>query len=105
MPNDLPNPSINNSHANDIYENAVLKLNELAAMDYESEYARAMTLKPHRDFINAMDTAEKEGIEIGIDKREHKKSLEIAKTMLAKNFDIQTIMEITGLPENIITTL
>jgi predicted transposase/invertase (TIGR01784 family) len=52
-----------------------------------------------------MDTAEKEGIEIGIDKGEHKKSLEIAKTMMLKNFDIQTIMEITGLPENIITTL
>ncbi len=114
MPNNLSNPSINNSHVNDIYESAVLKLNELAAMNYESEYARAMALKPHRDFINAMDTAKKEGIkkgisigiekgiETGIEQGKLLVQLKTAEVMLAEGIDIKTIAKVTGLTEEVI---
>lgn len=104
----------------DIIEGA-FNLAKLANMSHEDRHAYELSLKYYRDFVNVMDTAKKDareegigigieigidkGIGIGIDKGEYKKSLEIAKTMLAKNFDIKTIIEITGLPENIITTL
>jgi predicted transposase/invertase (TIGR01784 family) len=98
MPDKLPNSPFNNSYVNDIYENAVLKLNELAAMNYESEYARAMALKPHRDFINSLDTAEKEGIEQG----KLLVQLKTVEVMLVEGFDIKTISDVTGLTEEVI---
>ena len=106
MPDNLPNPSINNSHVNDIYESVVLKINELETMSYESEYARAMALKPHRDFINAMDTARKEeikkGISIGIEQGKLLVQLKTAEVMLAEGIDIKTIAKVTGLTEEVI---
>lgn len=63
-------------------------------MEYESEYARAMALKPYLDLINSFDTAKREGAKrVGI---------EIAQKMLAKGFDVKAIMEITGLTEEVI---
>jgi predicted transposase/invertase (TIGR01784 family) len=86
-------------HANAIYQDAILKLNQLAEIEYESEYARAMALKYYRDFVNVMDTAKKESREEGIEKGKQKKSLKIAKIILAERFDIKTIVKITGLTE------
>ena len=63
----------------------------------------------YRDIKNSVDTAKREGIEIGMEKgmkqgREEGKaegmnlrSLEIARKMLAKGMDETSIMDMTGL--------
>ena len=50
----------------------------------------------YRDIKNSVDTAKREGIAEGMEKR----SLEIARKMLANGMDAATVMEITGLPES-----
>ena len=47
----------------------------------------------YRDIKNSVDTAKREGIAEGMEKR----SLEIARMMLAKGIDEATVKEITGL--------
>ncbi len=47
----------------------------------------------YRDIKNSVDTAKREGIAEGMEKR----SLEIARKMLAKSIDEATVKEITGL--------
>ncbi len=47
----------------------------------------------YRDIKNSIDTAKREGIAEGMEKR----SLEIARKMLAKGIDEATVKEITGL--------
>ncbi|MGN9178006.1 hypothetical protein [Segatella copri] len=47
----------------------------------------------YRDIKNSVDTAKREGIAEGMKKR----SLEIARKMLAKGIDEATVKEITGL--------
>ena len=47
----------------------------------------------YRDIKNSVDTAKREGIAEGMEKR----SLEIARKMLAKGLDEATVKEITGL--------
>ena len=47
----------------------------------------------YRDIKNSVDTAKREGIGEGMEKR----SLEIARKMLAKGLDEATVKEITGL--------
>ena len=47
----------------------------------------------YRDIKNSVDTAKREGIAEGMEKR----SLEIARKMLAKGMDEATVKEITGL--------
>ena len=49
--------------------------------------------KAYRDIKNSIDTAKREGIAEGMEKR----SLEIARKMLAKGIDEATVKEITGL--------
>ena len=49
--------------------------------------------KAYRDIKNSVDTAKREGIAEGMEKR----SLEIARKMLAKGMDAASVMEITGL--------
>ena len=59
----------------------------------------------YRDIKNSVDTAKREGIEIGMKKgREEgraegmsQRSLEIARKMLAKGMDEASIMDMTGL--------
>ena len=63
----------------------------------------------YRDIKNSVDTAKREGIEIGMAKGMEKgraegieegmsqRSLEIAKKMLAKGMDEATVMDMTGL--------
>ena len=48
----------------------------------------------YRDIKNSVDTAKREGIAEGKEKR----SFEIARKMLAKGIDEATVKEITGLP-------
>ena len=47
----------------------------------------------YRDIKNSVDTAKREGIAEGMEKR----SLELARKMLAKGIDEATVKEITGL--------
>ena len=47
----------------------------------------------YRDIKNSVDTAKREGIAEGMEKR----SLEIARKMLAKGMDEASIMDMTGL--------
>ena len=47
----------------------------------------------YRDIKNSVDTAKREGIAEGMEKR----SLEIARKLLAKGIDEATVKEITGL--------
>ena len=59
----------------------------------------------YRDIKNSVDTAKREGIEIGMAKGMEKgraegmnlRSLEIARKMLAKGMDEASIMDMTGL--------
>lgn len=57
--------------------------------------------KAYRDIKNSVDTAKREGIaegmEKGMKKGLEKRSLEIARKMLAKGMDAASVMEITGL--------
>lgn len=55
----------------------------------------------YRDIKNSIDTAKREGIAEGMEK----KSLEIAKKMLTKGIDEATVMEITGLSAEMIQQL
>ncbi|WP_297036148.1 PD-(D/E)XK nuclease family transposase, partial [Prevotella sp.] len=55
----------------------------------------------YRDIKNSVDTAKREGIAEGMEK----KSLEIAKKMLTKGMDEATVMEITGLSAEMIQQL
>lgn len=62
----------------------------------------------YRDIKNSIDTVKREGkeeglaegMEKGIEKGMNQRSLEIARTMLAKGMDAATVMEITGLSES-----
>ena len=62
----------------------------------------------YRDIKNSIDTAKREGkeeglaegMEKGIEKGMNQRSLEIARTMLAKGIDAAMVMEITGLSES-----
>jgi predicted transposase/invertase (TIGR01784 family) len=82
------------------YESFKESLHDQASM-YESTYVVG-----HMDGvkIGKMEGI-KEGMEKGIGKGEEKKSLEIARSMLAKGFDVQTIMEITGLDKETVLML
>lgn len=57
--------------------------------------------KAYRDIKNSVDTAKREGIAEGMEKGMkqgmEKRSLEIARKMLAKGMDAASVMEITGL--------
>lgn len=66
----------------------------------------------YRDIKNSIDTARREGKEEGLaegmekglaegmEKGMSQRSLEIARTMLAKGMDAEMVMEITGLSES-----
>ena len=58
----------------------------------------------YRDIKNSIDTAKREGKEEGLaegmKKGMEKRSLEIARKMLANGIDAATVMEITGLSES-----
>lgn len=66
----------------------------------------------YRDIKNSIDTAKREGKEEGLaegmekglaegmEKGMNQRSLEIARTMLAKGMDVATVMEITGLSKS-----
>ena len=93
-------------------EKIFLKLFETAEISKfsQEEYQQyEESLKYYRDLKNSLDTAREEGLKEGLQKGlkegEYKKQIEIAKGMLEKGFDISTIKELTGLPEDEIKKL
>lgn len=71
-----------------LFEEAeIAKFSPLEMREYEA------SKKAYRDIKNSVDTAKREGIAEGMEKR----SLEIARKMLAKGMDAASVMEITGL--------
>ena len=84
-----------------------INLNESRMKQVEERYIKAEIAKftpqemreyetskmAYRDIKNSVDTAKREGIAEGMEKR----SLEIARKMLAKGIDEATVKEITGL--------
>ena len=75
----------------DIIEDA-FDLAKLANMNYEDRHAYELSLKYYRDFLNVVDTAKSDGIEIGIEQGIEKgieqgkmlEKIEMAKAMLQK---------------------
>ena len=89
------------------YETGRRKIHQLAdrfrfqANFWNSNEQGFADLFSHRDIKNSVDTAKREGIAEGMEK----KSLEIAKKMLAKGMDEATVKEITGLSAELIQKL
>jgi len=80
----------------DIIENA-FHLAELANMSHEDRHAYELSLKYYRDFINVMDTAKKDAVEL--------RDKEIAMKMLQENLNIELVMKITGLSKQTLENL
>jgi hypothetical protein len=95
-------------HVNDIYQDAVANFYRLDAMEYKSEYERAMALKPYLDLINSFKSAYNEGwrqsfrkfIQERIENGEVFDKQDAAKKMLKHNFEVDEIMKLTGLSKN-----
>jgi len=68
----------------------IAKYANLSTSDRDS-YDR--NLKHYRDLVNSLDSAEKDGIKKG----ENRKALEIAKNLLAQNIDVNIVSISTGL--------
>ena len=79
-----------------LFEEAeIAKFSPLEMREYEA------SKKAYRDIKNSVDTAKRQGIAEGMEKGMkqgmEKRSLEIARKMLAKGMDAASVMEITGL--------
>lgn len=74
---------------------------KLSNMSHENRHEYEISLKYYRDFVNVLDTAKKEGIEIGveqgIEQGENNRAIKIAINMLKKKSDIDLIVEFTEL--------
>lgn len=85
----------------------VFALAEIAKFTPQEQREYEASKMAYRDIKNSIDTAKREGkeeglaegMEKGIEKGMSQRSLEIARTMLAKGMDAATVMEITGLSE------
>ena len=86
----------------------VFALAEIAKFTPQEQREYEASKMAYRDIKNSIDTAKREGkeeglaegMEKGIEKGMSLRSLEIARTMLAKGMDTATVMEITGLSES-----
>ncbi len=72
-----------------------MKCSEDERLDYE-RYKESLRYQASM-YESTYVVGKMEGVKEGTEKGEQKKSLEIAKTMLAEGFDIETIVKITGL--------
>ncbi|MDQ7085926.1 MAG: Rpn family recombination-promoting nuclease/putative transposase [Sulfurovum sp.] len=96
------------SFKGDIIEEAFI-ISELAKMKPQTRKEYEISLKHYRDWVNVLSTAKneskEEGREEGKEEGAKNKSLEIAQKSLLKGLDMETIIMITGLSEDEITSL
>ena len=78
---------------------------ELAQLDDEDRIKYIKSMNTERDTYNQIEYARESGREEGREEGAKKKSFDIAKRMLEKGIDIETISELTGLTEKEISKL
>ena len=78
---------------------------ELAQLDDEDRIKYIKAMNTERDTYNQIEYARETGREEGREEGAKKKSFDIAKRMLEKGIDIETISELTGLTEKEISEL
>ena len=72
-------------------------MSELAQLDDEDRIKYIKSMNTERDTYNQIEYARETGREEGREEGAKKKSFDIAKRMLKKKIDIETISELTGL--------
>ena len=86
----------------DPYIESAYKKLQLISQDKEKrqEYeAREKAIRDHAEMmLEAEERGWKRGIEKGLEKGEYRKSIQAAQNMLSKDFDIDTISQISGIP-------
>ena len=97
-----------NKFQDDIIADA-FNIAKLSNMSHANRHEYEMSLKHYRDFFNVLDTAKKEGIEIGMEQGmekgiekgmeqgENNRAIKIAFKMLKNKVDINLIAEVTEL--------
>ena len=78
---------------------------ELAQLDDEDRIKYIKAMNTERDTYNQIEYARETGREEGREKGAKRNSCDIAKRMLEKGIDIETISELTGLTEKEISEL
>ena len=78
---------------------------ELAQLDDEDRIKYIKSMNTERDTYNQIEYARETGREEGREEGAKQKSFDIAKRMLEKGIDIETISELTGLTEKEISKL
>jgi len=78
---------------------------EIAKLKPEEYKQYEASMNAYRDVKNSIDTAFEKGVKKGIEKGEREKTVKIAKEMIAKNLDINLIVEITELTKEEIAKL
>ena len=86
----------------DPYIESAYKKLQLISQDKEKrqEYeAREKAIRDHAEMmLEAEERGWKRGVEKGLEKGEYRKSIQAAQNMLSKDFDIDTISQISGIP-------
>ena len=85
---------------NDVYER-VFEIAKVGNLTPEEMNEYQQSLKIQRDNNSALSYAKKEGIEVG----EHKKAIEMAIKLKAKNIAVEEVSELTGLSHQEIEAL
>ena len=62
------------------------------------DHAEMMLEAEERGWKRGIEEGIEEGIEKGIEKGEYRKSIQVAKEMLSKGFDMAVISQISGIP-------
>ena len=78
---------------------------ELAQLDDEDRIKYIKAMNTERDTYNQIEYARETGREEGREEGAKQRSCDIAKRMLEKGIDIETISELTGLTEKEISEL
>ena len=78
---------------------------ELAQLDDEDRINYIKAMNTERDTYNQIEYARETGREEGREEGAKQKSFDIAKRMLEKGIDVETISELTGLTEKEISKL
>ncbi|WP_044200531.1 Rpn family recombination-promoting nuclease/putative transposase [Flammeovirga sp. OC4] len=75
----------------------LFKISEYSAMNETDKVNYEESLKTFRDYVNTLDQAKEEGIEIGEKRGEKRKAFEAAKSMLLDGLSIDKVVLYSGL--------